>query len=85
MSPYRLKAQQVIADVVAANPGADNKTLRKRMSKAYPFGERAHWPYVVWCNCVREYFEGPKKKEKWVEEIKEGGLFGDMDTKKDAT
>ncbi len=78
MSYYRGISEKVIAEVVAANVGLDKNALRKQISKAYPFGIRAHWPYVMWCKCVKEYFQGPKKEEKQVEEIEEGGLFGNI-------
>lgn len=82
MSYYRATSEKVIAEVVAANPGLDKNALRKLISKAYPFGIRAHWPYVMWCKCVKEYFQGPKKEEKRVEPIDAGGLFGDITKEK---
>ena len=54
MSTWRQRAQRVIAAVVVENPDADEKTLRKRLSDAYPFTERDMYPYRVWCEEVRD-------------------------------
>lgn len=32
---------------------ADQNELRALLREAYPFGERAHWPYTVWLREVR--------------------------------
>lgn len=46
-------AGPVIDRTIRLNPTADEKALRAALSKAYPFGERRHWPYKVWCRLVR--------------------------------
>ena len=37
---------RTIERVIRENPDADLKILRKRISEAYPFGQRKYWPYV---------------------------------------
>ena len=31
------------------------KDRKAALKAAYPFGERAHWPYKAWCKAQREY------------------------------
>lgn len=36
---------------------------KKALKDAYPFGERAYWPYKAWCKARRQYlakYEPPK-------------------------
>ena len=33
--------------------GTNMKKLRKALRESYPFGERRHHPYKVWCDEVR--------------------------------
>ena len=49
---WRDRAKAVIAQIVAEHAGADEKTLRKVLRERYPFGERAMFPYKVWCQEV---------------------------------
>ncbi|MDA0244684.1 MAG: hypothetical protein OT477_14795 [Chloroflexi bacterium] len=41
------------ADLAAAGDASALKQLKKRISKAYPFGERAMHPYKAWCEEVK--------------------------------
>ena len=56
MSHWRAVAIDVIDEVVSDNPGLAEKELRKKISEAYPFGERKYWPYKVWLSEVKMYF-----------------------------
>ena len=56
-SYWRARAQAVIAKVMAAHPGVSEDVLRKRISEAYPFGERAYHPYKIWLDEVKRTFE----------------------------
>lgn len=47
-SSWRDFAAKAIADVIEKVGTADEKTLRKAISDAYPFGERVYRPYDVW-------------------------------------
>lgn len=55
---------RTIERVIRENPGADLKTLRKRISEAYPFGQRKYWPYKVWCREVKKALKLQEFKEK---------------------
>ncbi len=56
MSNWRLASRRTIEEVVAEHGGLPEKDLRKKISDAYPFGERAMWPYKVWLSEVKAYF-----------------------------
>ena len=45
-----------MAKVVRDNPGLPEAELRKKISDAYPFGERAYHPYAIWLSAVNQYF-----------------------------
>lgn len=56
MSSWYETARDRIAVVHAGLPS--NATLEERkaaLKDAYPFGERARWPYKAWCKAQREY------------------------------
>lgn len=51
-------ARARIEAVAATIP--DTATLKARkalIDAAYPFGERAYWPYRAWCKARRKYLE----------------------------
>lgn len=50
---WRVESKKVIAGVFAANPAQSHTEARKALRAAYPFAERAYWPYKVWCHEVR--------------------------------
>lgn len=52
-SLWRERAAQVIYKIIKDNPGITIKELRKKISKAYPFGERKYHPYKIWLDEVR--------------------------------
>lgn len=50
------EARRVIAQVHATLPADISFADRRRAIRdAYPFGERAYWPYKAWCKAQREY------------------------------
>lgn len=59
----------VIRGVVAENPGLDEAALRKKVSEAYPFGERAMFPYKAWLRAVTTVL-GPSEKKRKAEKEK---------------
>lgn len=63
-SRWREYSAQVIARVVADNPGLPEPELRKKISAAYPFGQRQHHPYKMWLSAVNRYFGAEKKHIK---------------------
>ena len=49
-------ARETVAEVAKSIP--DDASLKDRkaiLRAAYPFGERAYWPYKAWCKAQREY------------------------------
>lgn len=55
---------RTIGAVIRENPGSDLKTLRKRISEAYPFGQRKYWPYKCWCREVKRALKDMELREK---------------------
>ena len=51
----------VIQQLISENPGCTVDEMRKLVSEAYPFGQRAMHPYKVWLSTVREIL-GPSPK-----------------------
>ena len=50
---WRDKAKPIISRVIAKHRDAPIPEIRKALRGAYPFGERSHHPYKVWCDEVR--------------------------------
>ena len=50
---WRQRAAPIIADTIARVGRDDPKALRKALRDAYPFGERANYPYKAWRDEVR--------------------------------
>ncbi|MEQ9223795.1 MAG: hypothetical protein RJQ08_11690 [Salinisphaeraceae bacterium] len=50
---WRQRAAPIIADTIARVGRDDPKALRKALRDAYPFGERANYPYKAWLDEVR--------------------------------
>ena len=51
-SSWRIKSAQVIYKIIKENPGVTIKELHKKISEAYPFGERKYHPYKIWLDEV---------------------------------
>ena len=52
---WRAIAAPIIAEAIQAcgyPKGCDRTFMRKVLRAEYPFGERAYWPYKVWCSEV---------------------------------
>jgi hypothetical protein len=56
-SRWRLRARPIIAQILREHPDADERELRRLISAAYPFGERAMHPYKCWLTEVREQLD----------------------------
>jgi len=52
-SRWRLAARKAIQKAIAENAGKSEKEVRKAISDAYPFGERARYPYKIWLDEVK--------------------------------
>ncbi len=53
-SYWRHTAKKVIEEVMNENRQADEKELRKKISDAYPFGQRSLHPYKIWLDEVKK-------------------------------
>lgn len=69
ISPFRREARSIIAKVIEDNvlghphllPHGDVLELRRKLRKAYPFGQKQWYPYRVWCEEVRHALGYPLK------------------------
>jgi hypothetical protein len=79
-SKWRNVSNRVITQVVSANPNLSEVELRKKISDAYPFHERAYHPYKIWLSAVKLYFSPRStmhaRKPKSVNE-NQISMFGD--------
>lgn len=50
---WRDCARPIIHSVLENNKGADEKTIRKALRDAYPFGERRYHPYKIWLSEIQ--------------------------------
>lgn len=68
-------ADAILRDVFAALPrDADEATIARACRDAYPWGERAMWPYKVWCARVKAWKATRSKLRAW-----EGLPLGDVE------
>ena len=54
-------AMRRIKETAETTDTDDVDELEKAIRAAYPFGERAHWPYKAWCRAVND-FMGERRK-----------------------
>lgn len=64
-STWRMTASEVIADALKEAKAQDlaGDEMWKYVRKAYPFGQRKHWPYKAWLIELRK----ARKKEGMAE------------------
>lgn len=65
------RARQVIGKVMQANPGVEGAELKKLLSAAYPFGERAYHPYKMWLKEVKKAVEGRQFRKPTAQRLTE--------------
>lgn len=68
-STWRRQARRIIGNVLASLPdNTPEKTCRDHLRAAYPWGERQHHPYRMWCAeqklALAERFPRAKEPEK---------------------
>lgn len=52
------RAREAISAAHSSLPeGVSFKDRKAAIKAAYPFGERAYWPYKAWCKAQREYLK----------------------------
>lgn len=52
-SHWRDKAAPIIAKILEATKGRDEKEIRAALRAAYPFNERKYHPYQIWLSEIR--------------------------------
>lgn len=72
---WRDIAKPIISSVLATNAGADDKTIRRALRDAYPWGERAMHPYKIWCDECNTQIEAMKKTERNANRVDDLPLF----------
>jgi len=71
---WRERCRPIIAKIVRENRGADIKLIRKKLKDAYPWGERAMYPYAVWLDEIKVQL-GTKKIKMSAHSEKQLKLF----------
>ena len=66
---WRDDAAPIISEVITRVGRGDMKALKKAIREAYPYGERSHHPYKIWCSEVR-YQLGVKKRFERIPGVK---------------
>lgn len=59
----RDEAAPIVAKIVREVGLQDPVALRKALKAAYPFGERAGWPYKAWLDEIRYQIGGMRPKK----------------------
>lgn len=63
MNTWRDDCAPIIAEVIERVGRDDMKALRKELRAAFPYGERARWPYKVWLDEIRTQLGMKKRKD----------------------
>jgi len=50
---WREHARPIIAKTLRDNKGKSEKEIRKALRDAYPYGQRKHHPYKIWCDEIK--------------------------------
>lgn len=62
---WRERCRGIIAQVLAETAGQPEKEIRRALKLAYPWGERAHYPYKAWLLEVKaQRFPKPRKGQR---------------------
>ena len=62
-SHWRDRCRPIVAEIIKAWNGKDEKELRRALYEAYPFGERKRHPYKIWLNEIQ--LQLGKQKRAW--------------------
>lgn len=74
------RCRMVILPIVSCwTPETGIAELRKRLSAAYPFGERKHWPYKVWLDQVNKTIAAVERIEEHNRLVKQGLFDTDIE------
>lgn len=63
MNSWEAESMQIIRNVLKDNEHSTESELKQALKDAYPFGERKHWPYKIWLDCVKRALAGRRLSE----------------------
>lgn len=66
-SRWKARAAPIILDCLRAHPGPAER--RRALRRAYPFGERRHWPYRAWLAEIHAQWPAFRKPRREPEEL----------------
>ena len=69
------RAAPIVAQVIREVGRSDMRALRKALTRAYPFGERANQPYKAWLSEVRRQLGHPLNAPKADPDNTQMGMF----------
>ena len=64
MNTWEEESMRVIRNVLKDYENRNEVELRKALKDAYPFGERKHWLYGIWLDCVKRALAGRLSETK---------------------
>lgn len=79
---WRDCARPIIAKVLTETKGQDEKVIKRALFDAYPFGQRAMYPYKIWRSEIKRQrlpFMGKTQKQPPVND-KQLDIFSILDT-----
>ncbi len=74
---WRERCRGIIRQVLRETKGQDEKAIRRALRDAYPFGERAMFPYKAWLSEVREQRGKGRARGRQAAPAGQGDLFSD--------
>lgn len=69
------RAAPIVAETIRRVGRSDMQALRKYLTEAYPFGDRANSPYKAWLSEVRRQLGHPLNTPKVDPESKQPDMF----------
>ena len=75
MSAYKTAWSVIAAEDAKMPPDISFEDRKRRIRAAYPFGQRAYWPYKAWLRAQREYLARHVPKPRYFGPA--GPLFGE--------
>ena len=76
---WRERCRGIIRQVLGETKGQDEKAIRRALREAYPFGERAMFPYKAWLREIREQRGMAKRRGRRNVPGGQGDLFSSVD------
>jgi hypothetical protein len=77
-SKWRMKARNVILRVLRDTQGQSEANVKKAISAAYPFGERAMHPYKIWLDEVKRQTGHKPQTSLQKKQIENGAIAGSL-------